>query len=155
MSTFTVVLLQKTEVIEFSPDGFKQKLTFEACFPKRERLSSHTGEEVARGFVELVTSHPGFTEPTLMFAKSSRDSDTGETMPPSISFYALVPEKVFDALRKAPPTAKCSLNLTTELMGAVRFNDSLGFEKVWNTEEQNPVKIQYFEFSVQHQPSDA
>ena len=90
-----------------------------------------------------------------MFAESSRDPDSGETFPPSISFYALVPEKIFDALLNAPLAAKYKLDLSTGLMGPIRFNDSLGYEKLWNTEEQNPVTIQYFYFSVQHDHGDA
>jgi hypothetical protein len=155
MSTFSLLLLRKTERIEASPEGIQHKLTFEARFPPREKLTSHLDEEATRGFVELVTSHPRFDEPTLLFAKSSRDPDTGETFPPSISFYALIPEKVFDVLRTAPRAAKCTLNLSTGVMGAIRFNDSLGYEKLWNTAEQNPVKIQYFDFAVQHDPGDA
>ena len=155
MSTLSLLLLRKTERIEASPEGFQHKLTFEARFPPREKLTSHLGEEAARGFVELVTSLPRFNNPTLIFAESSRDPVSGEMFPPSITFYALVPEKIFDALLNAPPAAKYTLNLSTGLMGAIRFSDSLGYEKLWNTEEQNPVSIQYFDFSVQHDHCDA
>ena len=150
MTTFSFVLFRKTERIEASPEGFMHKLTFEARLPPRERLTSHVGEEVARGFVELTTSQPRFAAPTLMFAQASRDPDTGKTFPPSISFYALVPEGIFAALLNAPPTAKYTLSLCTELMGPIRFNDPMGFEKVWNIEEQNPVTVPYFDFSVAH-----
>lgn len=89
MSTFSLLLHRKTERIESSPDGFQHKLTFEARFPLREKLTSHIGEVVDRGFVELATSQPRFDEPTLVFGQASRDPDTGETFPPNISFYAL------------------------------------------------------------------
>ncbi len=150
MTTFSLLLLRKTECIEASPEGFKHKLTFEARLPPREKLASHAGEEVSQGYVELTTSQPRFGGPTLMFAQATRDPDTGKTFPPSISFYALVPESIFAALLNAPPAAKYTLNLSTELMGAIRFNDPMGFEKVWNTEEQNPVTVPYFDFAVTH-----
>lgn len=154
MSTFSFLLLQKTERIEASPAGFLHRLTFEARFPLREKLTSHLGEHVERGFVELATSQPRFDGPTLKFAKATRDPDTGKTYPPSISFYAVVPQNIFDSLVKAPQTARITLNLSTELMGAIRFNDSLGYEKVWNTDQQSAVQISYFDFSVQHDPGE-
>ena len=155
MSTFSLLLIQKTERIEASPEGFQHRLTFEARFPSKERLITQLGENVERGFVELTTTQPRFDAPTLKFTPAIRDSDTGKTYPPSFSFYALLPKSILDALVGAPQTARITLNLSTDLMGAIRFNDTMGYEKVWNTEDQSAIQISYFDFSVQHEASDA
>jgi hypothetical protein len=155
MSTFSLLLIRKTDRIEASPKGFHHKLTFEMRFSGGEKLTNHLGVKVDRGYVELVMNQPRTSEPEIFFTEAMKEPDSGEFFPATISFYALVPENVFHALRSSPISAKYTLKLSTDLMGAVRFNDSLGFEKVWNTEQQNPVKIPYFEFSVEHEPSDA
>ena len=155
MSTLSLVLFQKTDRLEATPEGFTDKLTFLARLPAKEKLKSHLGEEVKRGFVELVTASPRFEDPTITFTESVRDTDTGEIYPATISFYALIPEKIFDILRSAPVTAGYKLNLSTELMGAIQFSDPLGFEKIWNIGQQRSVKVPYFDFSVEHDPSDA
>jgi hypothetical protein len=150
MSTISLVLRGKTERIEASPEGFLHSLTFEAHLPPGEKLMSHAGEVVTHGYVEIRTNQPRFSGPMLMFSKAMLDPDTGKAFPPSISFYAAVPEDIFAAILGAPVGATYQLNLSTDLLGAIRFNDVMGLEKIWNTEQQNPVAVPNFEFAIAH-----
>lgn len=148
MSTLRFSLHKKTLSVNSRDGAFTQKLSFEAKLPRQHSLSTHDGKQVTTGYVEFVFENPEYETATIHFIDAIEDIDTGSIDPPSISFYANVTPDVFTLMRDSAPNALLTLRLDTELMGAIQFNDPMGYEKVWDTSRQNPAVVESYEIKL-------
>lgn len=155
MSALTLKLNKKTLRIEVTPEAQQQRLSFAATLPGQDRLRTNRGIQIKSGYVEFVFEKPRNNEPALYFVDKIEDPDTGKTDPESFSFYAQLTPEIYSTLRDAPSTSIITLYLSFDLMGAIQFGDIMGNEKIWNTESQKIVPVEYFDLVASYPESGA
>jgi hypothetical protein len=155
MTTITLTLQRKTLTVRVDSGVYTQKLSFQARLPKGHRLYTHEGKEVSSCYVELVAEKPKYETETIWFIDAIKDPDTGAIDPPSISFYALVAPELFALIRDSHPSLSHELRIHTQFLGALQFDDPLGFAIKWDTSLQNPVPVTSYELVLGASTSDA
>jgi hypothetical protein len=145
MTTLTLTLQRKSLTVRVESGVYAQKLSFQALLAKEHSLCNHEGAEVCSGYVELVAQKPKYETEAIWFVDAVKDPDTGVIDPSSISFYALVAPELFALIRDSHPSLSYELRIHTQLLGALRFDDPLGFAIKWDTSLQNPVPAKSYE----------
>lgn len=155
MATVSLTLQHKKLFVRVESGVYAQKLSFRARLPKGHRLYSHDGKEVSGCYLELVAEKPKYETETLWFVDAIKDPDTGAFDPPGISFHALVAPDLFALIRDSHPSLSYELRIHTHLLGALQFDDPLGFAIKWDTSIQNPVPVESYELVLSASESDA
>lgn len=152
MPSLTLQLIDKRLKIRADDDGFKKTLSFGIRMPKRERLITLTGEDVKQGYIEFTEESPRFPKPHLHFIPAWKDKETHEMNPASISFYADLTASLFKLVAEQDSTAMLVLHINTQdFVGAIKYGHGPdGYEKVWDTEKENPVQSISFEIDISY-----
>lgn len=148
MSSIQFQLHDKALRAEWGNGQLVQRVTFRLQLANGESLITAEGAPITNGFVEFSSELPRFDAPILRFVPEHTDPDTGKITGPTASFYAVISGGLADKLLAAPPEARIELNVSTELMGAIQFNDSLGFQKKWDTAASVQVPVQFFGINI-------
>ena len=148
MSIIALRLTKRTVLISVKNAVYAQKISYHATFPEYQTLTTADGIAVCEGYVEFLCESPIYETETLHFIGEISDPDGGKKLPPSISFYALLPQNLFIRLRDMESDLSIELRLSIHQMNPMKYGDSMGEHTIWDTELGNPVKVDSYEIVI-------
>lgn len=148
MSTLTLNLDKKSYQVTFDGSGFIEKIIFSGNLPNGKTLVLDKTERISKFYVEFNIQKPSYETEVLSVSDSLIDADSGSRYPASVSFYAVLERDIFEKIRTTPHAMQSKLRIDTPFMGALRFEDLMGDELVWESSIAKTIPVESYEIII-------